>query len=63
MTDLAVGIIVALICGAATAYIHREKKRGAACIGCSAGNGGCCSCGMAANRESGSCGCCRAETR
>nr|WP_294681957.1 FeoB-associated Cys-rich membrane protein [uncultured Anaerotignum sp.] len=34
MTDLIVGIVVAVIIGAALLYIRREKKKGAACIGC-----------------------------
>ncbi len=33
-TDIIVIIIIALIVGAATAYIIREKKKGKKCIGC-----------------------------
>lgn len=36
MIDLIVLGIVALLVGCAIAYIVREKKRGAKCIGCSA---------------------------
>ena len=35
MTDFMVGLIVLIIVGAALLYIRKEKKRGAACIGCS----------------------------
>ena len=45
MTDLIVLALVAVILGAAVAYIHRAKKRGAKCIGCPAGKNGCSGCG------------------
>ena len=35
MADLIVIIILLLMIGSALAFIIREKKRGAACIGCS----------------------------
>ena len=34
MENIAILIVVGLICGLAVAYIYREKKRGAKCIGC-----------------------------
>ena len=34
MTDLIVGLLVAVIVGAALLYIRKEKKKGAVCIGC-----------------------------
>jgi hypothetical protein len=49
MADIIVGLIVVAVVGAAVAYIIREKKKGAVCIGCSMSgtcakkrNGGCC---------------------
>ena len=39
MTNLIVVVILIIIVGAAIAYIVKEKKRGARCIGCpAAGN-------------------------
>ena len=41
MTDIMVGLLVAVIIGAALLYIRKEKKNGAVCIGCPhAGNCG-----------------------
>lgn len=34
MIDWMVGILVAVLIGAALLYIRRQKKKGAACIGC-----------------------------
>ena len=34
MTDIMVGLLVAVIVGAALLYIRKEKKKGAVCIGC-----------------------------
>lgn len=34
MADMIVVAILAVIVGAAVAYIRKEKKRGATCIGC-----------------------------
>ena len=54
MIDIIVGLVLAVLIGAAAAYIIREKKRGVACIGCPAagtceaknrpGSSGCSSC-------------------
>ncbi len=48
MTDIIVIAIVAAIVGGASAYIYKQKKSGARCVGCSyagqcgkAKNGGC----------------------
>lgn len=52
MTDLIVIAVVALILGAAVAYIIKEKKRGTVCIGCpSAGT-----CGHSCSGCTGGCG-------
>lgn len=40
MVDIFVGLIVLALVGAALRYIRKEKKNGAACIGCSSS----CSC-------------------
>ena len=49
MQDIIVGIILVAILGAAGAYIGKQKKKGAKCIGCphskTCGKGGFCSCG------------------
>jgi hypothetical protein len=47
MADLIIVAIIALIVAAASAYIYREKKRGAKCIGCPSAKtcGGSCGCG------------------
>ena len=50
MTDVIIALIVLVIVGAALLYIRREKKRGAVCIGCPAGN----ACGK---KHSGGCSC------
>lgn len=58
MTDLIIVVVIAAICGAAARYIYRAKKSGAKCIGCSAGEGCCCS------HDGNDAGCCcNAETR
>lgn len=54
MIDIIVGGVLAVLVGAAIAYIIREKKKGVACIGCPAagtcgaknrpGSSGCSSC-------------------
>lgn len=49
MMDLMIVVVLVVICGAAAGYIYQAKKSGAKCIGCSAGKGGCCSCGTAEN--------------
>ena len=48
MVDLIVLGVVALLVGGAVAYIVREKRRGAKCIGCSA---------CTSNHKDGSCHC------
>ena len=49
MTDIMVGLLVAVIVGAALLYIRKEKKKGAACIGCpNAGSCGKSRCGCSA---------------
>lgn len=52
MDNLIIIAVVVLIVGAACAYIYRQKKRGARCIGCPAGES-CCSSGCGGC----SCGC------
>ena len=52
MADFIIGAVVILIVGMAIAYIVREKKSGARCIGCP--NAG--TCASAKNTSSG-CGC------
>ncbi len=47
MENILIIAVVGLIVGLAVGYIYKEKKRGAVCIGCSAGcscSGGCGSC-------------------
>ncbi len=34
MTDLILVLVIAVIVGAAIAYIRKEKKRGVRCVGC-----------------------------
>ena len=34
MVNLIVGLMIAAMVGGAGLYIYREKKRGAACVGC-----------------------------
>ena len=51
MIDIIVGGVLAVLVGAAIAYIIREKKKGVACIGCPAA--GTCS----AKKHPGSAGC------
>lgn len=55
MANLIVLIILILIIGAAIAYIVREKKRGARCVGCP--DGGTCSGSCGGCSENGGCGC------
>lgn len=55
MTDLIAGLALALILGAAIAYIVKAKRAGVKCIGCpAAGN---CSSKGAEGSEACSCGC------
>ena len=51
MIDIIVGGVLAVLVGAAIAYIIREKKKGVACIGCPAAG----TCG--AKKHPGSAGC------
>jgi len=47
MTNLIILAVVAVIVGAAVAYIVKEKKKGTVCIGCPSGGtcgGGCSGC-------------------
>lgn len=41
MVNIIIPVIIVLIVGGAIAYIVKEKKKGARCIGCP--SGGCCS--------------------
>lgn len=41
MADFIVIVVLAVVIGGAVAYMVKQKKRGARCIGCS--SGGCCS--------------------
>ena len=64
MTDFIVVAILAVIIGAAVRYIYKEKKRGATCIGCTAGgcSGACsCSCGNEAGKEASPSCCCHTD--
>ena len=45
MQDLIFLLVLAGIIGAAVRYLYKQKKKGAKCIGCSVGEGGCSSCG------------------
>lgn len=54
MGNAIVFIVLAVIIGAAIAYIIKAKKSGVKCIGCSAGGG--CACGSTAEGSAG-CGC------
>ena len=69
MTDLIIVVVLAIICGAAARYVYKAKKSGAKCIGCSAGEGGCCSCGSAEAAvfrdgvKSDSCCCCHTDLK
>lgn len=51
MGNAIVFLILAVIIGAAVAYIIKAKKSGVKCIGCSAGGG--CTCGSMENGTSG----------
>lgn len=53
MDNLIVGVILAIILGAAIYYIYKEKKKGVRCVGCPyAGE-----CAAKAKAAGGSCGC------
>jgi len=54
MGNAIVLIVLAVIIGAAVAYIIKAKKSGVKCIGCSAGGG--CACGSMTEGSAG-CGC------
>lgn len=54
MTDLIVVAILVVIIGAAARYVYKAKKNGVKCIGCPAGQCGCCSQKQA---EGSGCGC------
>ena len=58
MVDFIIIAGLAVVVVAAVRYIYKEKKSGAKCIGCSAGNCGCCcgASGFPANSAK-SCGC------
>ena len=59
MTDIVAVCVIALVLGAAIAYIVRQKRAGVKCIGCSAA-GGCA--GKAGAAQAGcSCGCASVE--
>ena len=53
MENLIILAVIAIIIGLAVGYIHKEKKRGARCIGCPSG----CSC----DGKSGGCLCGESE--
>lgn len=55
MANLVVGSIVAVVIGAAIAYIVKEKKRGVTCIGCPNAQ-------VCASKHGGNCGCHTKET-
>ena len=57
MVDFIIIAGLAVVVVAAVRYIYKEKKSGAKCIGCSAGNCGCCS-GSKLMDEATSCGSC-----
>ena len=57
MTDLIITAIIVVIVGAAARYVYKAKKNGVKCIGCSAGEGGCC-CSQSGGK---SCGCGKAK--
>lgn len=57
MSNIVIVAVVAVILIAAARYVYKAKKRGAKCIGCSAGVNGCCSCGGESVKESSSCCC------
>lgn len=70
MTDLIIVVIIVAICGTAARYVYKAKKSGAKCIGCSAGEGGCCcshggteTSDSGSDGRSGSCCCCHAEAK
>ena len=57
MTNLIALLVLLIILGGAAWYLYREKKRGAACIGCpyaktcAKSRGGCCGSGYSAAEE------------
>ena len=53
MTDIIVIAVVVAIVGGASAYIWRQKKSGARCVGCSHAS----TCGKAEHSTSCQCGC------
>ncbi|MBR4075216.1 MAG: FeoB-associated Cys-rich membrane protein [Firmicutes bacterium] len=55
MTDLIVGGILLVILGLAIAYIVKEKKAGAVCVGCP--HAGSCASARKAKHSEGSCSC------
>ena len=60
MINFVLGGVVLAIVGGATAYIVKEKKRGARCIGCNACGAGRSDCGGCnADRGKGGCSGCR----
>ncbi len=54
MTDIIIGLIVAVIIGGAMTYIIKAKRRGVKCIGCPTAG----SCGVQGEHEHCHCGCC-----
>ncbi len=50
MANVIIGGIVLIVVGAAVAYIVKEKKKGAKCIGCGT-DGGCSGCGCGCHSE------------
>lgn len=56
MTNAIIIAVVAVIFIAAMRYIYKAKKSGARCIGCSAGENGCCCCSGESSQGC-SCGC------
>ena len=53
MENLIILAVIAIILGLAVGYIHKEKKRGARCIGCPSG--------CSYNGKSGGCHCEKSE--
>ncbi|MBE6031020.1 MAG: FeoB-associated Cys-rich membrane protein [Clostridiales bacterium] len=49
MADFVVIVVLAVVIGGAIAYMIKQKKRGARCIGCSMG--GCCSGGCNCHKD------------
>ena len=57
MTDLVIAAVLAVVLAAAARYVYRAKKRGAKCIGCAGGEGGCCAHKHSEHQEASPCGC------